>query len=164
MNSSGFGAKDRSSAHAKNQAPDLRRDLLALEAEARTLRPMATVLIIEDQPSARALMRSILEAGGHTVVEARNGREAMRVPMKPYDLVITDILMPDMDGLEVLRRIKRGHCDPLRRDLPVLVVSSGWANPNSDLLSVARALGADRTLSKSEIQSELLATVADMLH
>jgi CheY-like chemotaxis protein len=99
---------------------------------------MATVLIIDDQPSARALMRAILEAGGHSVVEASSGREALRSAIERHDLVITDILMPDMDGLEVLRRIKRGqggeHGPP-----PVLVVSSGWANRDSDLLSVAES-------------------------
>jgi CheY-like chemotaxis protein len=124
---------------------------------------MATVLIIDDQASARALMRSTLEAGGHTVVEAPNGREALRSPIERYDLVITDILMPEMDGLEVLRRIKGSPSSRVRRDVPVLVVSGGWGNPDSDLLSVAKALGADRTLSKSNIEADLLATVAEML-
>jgi CheY-like chemotaxis protein len=119
---------------------------------------MARILIADDQASVRSLIRSILEAAGHKVVEARNGQEAIRLSSEEDDLVVTDVLMPEKDGLEVVRHIKQQ-----KRKSPVLVVTSGWTNSEVDLLKVATTLGADRVLAKAKVRGELLAVVTEML-
>jgi CheY-like chemotaxis protein len=119
---------------------------------------MSRILVIDDQLSARSFIRDLLEGAGHTVVEAENGRRAVEVLTSAFDLVITDVLMPDVDGLEVVRHLKQ-----VNPGIPVLVVSAGWKDRAIDLLSMAKKLGADRTLSKWEVRAALLPTVADML-
>lgn len=120
---------------------------------------MSRILVIDDQASARGLIRGLLEGAGHAVVEAPDGRHAVEVlSSSPFDLVITDVLMPDVDGLEVVRHVKQTNAR-----IPVLVVSAGWKDHAIDLLSMAKKLGADRTLSKRQIRTGLLATVSEML-
>jgi CheY-like chemotaxis protein len=64
---------------------------------------MARILLIEDNDSVRTVLREALELAGHTVIEARNGAEGLALfPQAGADLVITDIVMPDKDGLDVL--------------------------------------------------------------
>ncbi|HLI11843.1 MAG TPA: response regulator [Alphaproteobacteria bacterium] len=119
---------------------------------------MARILITDDQGSVRGFVRAILEDAGHIITEARNGREALLALSRPHDLVITDVMMPDMDGLELLRHIKASA-----RNLPVLVITGGWANKGVDLLSVVKSLGADRALSKARLRTELLPAVSSLL-
>jgi CheY-like chemotaxis protein len=118
---------------------------------------MASILVVDDQASARVLVRQLLEGEGHAVTEASNGVEAVRALSPALDLVVTDVIMPEMDGLEVVRHVKN-----FRADLPVIVLTGGW-NAAADLLSVARRLGADRAISKGRIHAALKATVADVL-
>jgi CheY-like chemotaxis protein len=119
---------------------------------------MAQILIVDDQVSVRGVIRALLEAAGHTVVDTGNGKEALRLLGPDFDLLVTDVMMPDMDGLELIRHVRREF-----GDMPILTVTSGWGGDGPDLLSVARKLGSDRTLGKSMIQSDLVATVTRML-
>lgn len=119
---------------------------------------MARIFVIDDQASVRGVIRAVLSAAGHTVEEASDGSDAMERLSSDYDLVITDVLMPVMDGFEVVRRVKH-----LCRDLPVLAITAGLQDDALDLLDLARKLGADRTLSKSRIATQLAATVGEML-
>ena len=119
---------------------------------------MSRILVIDDQASVRGLIRQTLERAGHAVVEAADGRQAAAALRSTFDLVITDVLMPEMDGLEVIQHIKG-----MGSDTPVLVVSAGLKHSSLDLLSFSQKLGADRTLSKGDIRTALLDTVADML-
>jgi len=69
---------------------------------------MARVLLIDDDPLVRNILRQILELDGHMVVDAANGAVAMqRWSEQPADLIVTDILMPEKDGLEVIRELRR---------------------------------------------------------
>jgi two-component system response regulator (stage 0 sporulation protein F) len=69
---------------------------------------MATILIIDDEEPIRALLRTTLEAAGHTVVEAGNGRIGLDLyRFKPTDLIITDIAMPEMNGLDLILALTR---------------------------------------------------------
>ena len=69
---------------------------------------MATILIIDDEEPVRVLLRSALQADGYEVVEAVNGREGLELyRRKPADLVITDILMPELNGLDMLLELTR---------------------------------------------------------
>jgi len=66
------------------------------------------ILLIDDDPLARNILRQILELDGHMVVDAANGAVAMqRWSEQPADLIVTDILMPEKDGLEVIRELRR---------------------------------------------------------
>jgi two-component system chemotaxis response regulator CheY len=90
---------------------------------------MPRVLVVEDSVSARAFVRAVLEGadfaslqGGTEVVEASNGFDAMRLlPRGPYDLIITDINMTDINGLELIRFVRSSAH---HRTTPVLVIST----------------------------------------
>ncbi len=119
---------------------------------------MSHILIVDDQASVRGYIRNLLEAAGHTVVDAENGLDALRLLTTGFDLVISDVMMPDMDGLELIGHVKRKF-----REMPVLTVTGGWSADGVDLLAVARKLGADRALSKATLQTELIPTVTRLL-
>ena len=94
---------------------------------------MATILVVDDHPTARFLLRSVLQTLGHTVLEAPDGRAALTELSRRPDtaLLVTDLEMPGMGGLELLRALAE------RPELPKLVVSSCIAPPPLDGLGVA---------------------------
>lgn len=101
------------------------------------------ILVVDDYLLNRMQLQRTLEQQGHTVALAENGRQALEMLEEGrFDLVLLDILMPEMDGFEVLARLKG---DPARRDLPVIVISS-----LDEMESVIRciAMGAEDFLPK----------------
>jgi DNA-binding NtrC family response regulator len=110
---------------------------------------MAIILVIDDEKAVRDTMRRLLERRGHEVREAANGREALKAP-PDYDLVITDINMPEMDGIEVIMALAER-----RPGLPVIAISGGGRLPKDLLLSSADMLGAVQTLPKPFDLTEL---------
>jgi DNA-binding NtrC family response regulator len=114
---------------------------------------MARILLIDDEEAIRISLATLLRAARHTVVTAKEGREGLELQKKdPADLVITDIVMPGMDGFEFVRRI-RGNSP----DMPVIAICG---NPSSELyLHMAKALGADRTFTKPFAAQALLEAV-----
>jgi two-component system response regulator (stage 0 sporulation protein F) len=114
---------------------------------------MATVLIIDDEEAVRALLRFALEAAGHEVTEAVNGRQGLeRYRQRPMDLVITDILMPVMNGLDML-------LDLTREFLHTKVIAISGAGGEQNVLDVAKLLGARRTFHKPFSMPQLLHAV-----
>lgn len=117
---------------------------------------MSSILIIEDSEELRRLMSRALAAGGHEVRLASDGGEGLRLfRERPADVVITDIFMPDMDGLEFIREI--------RRDSPkvrIVAMSGGGSMGNVDILRSALHLGADGILAKPFRIQELLNVIA----
>jgi len=114
------------------------------------------VLVVEDSFTVRELQRSILEAAGYSVVTARDGRDALAVLDRDagVSLVITDLEMPELDGIGLTRAIRAG---PARSSLPVIIVTSRAAE--EDRLSGIEA-GADAYMAKGSFdQQALLATV-----
>jgi CheY-like chemotaxis protein len=103
---------------------------------------MPHVLLIEDDPFTGETLCSMLEASGHTVTWARDGKKAMVLLEggEAFDLVITDILMPDMDGLESIQYLKRE-----RPGLPVIAMTGQVDTP---YLRAAKLFGAKSTLNK----------------
>jgi len=98
---------------------------------------VATILIVDDQPTMRFLLRSILRSEGHAILEAEHGQAALAVLAAHADieLLITDIDMPVMDGLELLRALR------FRPTLPKLVVSGCSAAPPLADLGVSGFFG-----------------------
>jgi DNA-binding NtrC family response regulator len=105
---------------------------------------MAKLLVIDDEPSLRAAVARYLRLHGHDVIEAGNGAEALRLTAdESLDLVITDINMPEMDGIEVILALAQRN-----PGLPVIAMSGGGRMPKDTLLMSAELLGAVTTLAK----------------
>jgi DNA-binding response OmpR family regulator len=110
------------------------------------------VLIVDDEPFIRNLIRDTLKPRGFATGFAENGVEALKeLENGPYDLVITDVVMPEMEGFELLKRIKKGQ-----PNLPVIILT-GFSREHdiSDFL----LYGADEYLTKPFQVNELLAAV-----
>ena len=110
------------------------------------------LLIVEDEPEMRDLLRKVLEKEGYRISVADDGREASgRIAREDFDLVVTDMLMPSVGGIELLQAIRRSH-----PSLPVIIVTAfgDW-----DSYSRALALGAAAFISKPLRMSELTTAV-----
>ena len=117
---------------------------------------MADILVIDDDAQMRRLMARILGAAGHVVIEAADGRAGLNLfrAARP-GLVITDILMPEQEGIETIRIIAREA-----PDIPILAISG---SPGPGFLRMATSLGARAKLPKPFGAGELLAAVAELL-
>lgn len=105
---------------------------------------MASVLIIDDDPQIRDLWTDILEDEGYEVISAENGSTGVRiVQSRQIDVVVTDIIMPDKDGLETIIEIQ--SYNPAAK---IIAVSGGGEQLKTSFLPVAGALGAVATLQK----------------
>jgi CheY-like chemotaxis protein len=105
---------------------------------------MARILVIDDHTAMRVLLRDILEPEGHIIVDAANGAmgvEAFREA--PFDLVITDIIMPGQDGIDTIVQLKR-----LRPEQKIIVMSGGGRRNSPEFLRIASKLGATDVLAK----------------
>ncbi|MEO6116481.1 MAG: response regulator [Pseudolysinimonas sp.] len=113
--------------------------------------PSARVLVVDDEPNIRAVLRGYLEADGFSVREAADGEQALAaMTAGPVDVVVLDIMLPGMDGLEVLRRIRAGG------DTFVVVVSARTEEVDR-LLGLG--LGADDYITKPFSPREVVARV-----
>jgi CheY-like chemotaxis protein len=109
---------------------------------------VARILIVEDEPDIRFMMRLIFEGAGHKIMEARNGATGFKsVKATLPNLVVTDVMMPTMGGLEFIDRLR---FDPETAAIPILVVSG-----NSELAATANA-----RLRKPFLARELLSAAA----
>ena len=105
---------------------------------------MARILIIEDEPQMRRMIEQVLARAGHEVLVASNGRAGLDLFREEApDLVITDILMPEVDGLEIIRSLRREF-----PQLKIIAMSGGGATGKLQYLPEARKFGADTALSK----------------
>ena len=120
---------------------------------------MARILIIDDEPNLRSMLRRMLYQAGHQVSEAGNGAEGIELYEQDRpDLIITDILMPKKEGIETIIALHRA--DP---DLPIIAISGGGRSGGMDFLCVAEKLGACHTLSKPFRGDQLLSAVSESL-
>ena len=110
-----------------------------------------TILLVEDDESVRGVLRRMLERAGYTVVPTSNGKAALRTLEEGrFDLVITDIVMPEMDGIEFVRALRRMSVRP-----KVIAISGGRGSATS-YLAMALAFGAEATLAKPVSATELI--------
>ncbi len=118
-----------------------------------------SILVVEDEEGVRTVVRAALEQVGYRVTTATNGIEATRLLEDGgYELVLTDVLMPDKDGIEVISDLRR-ECP----ELPIIAMSGGGRLPRDGYLAIARHLGAHAILQKPFTVDELLATVDRLL-
>jgi len=121
---------------------------------------MALIVIVDDDDITRTLLGGPLAGLGHTVLEASNGMECLaHIKSARPDLVITDIFMPEMDGVELVRKI-----GALRLGIKILAMSSGQTRHGAmDFLDTVRGLGADQIFSKPINIKHVLQMVEDLL-
>jgi DNA-binding NtrC family response regulator len=115
------------------------------------------ILIIEDDINVRKMMYHMLASEEYKVSEASNGFEAdlfLQSKIK-YDLVITDIIMPEKDGIEVIRNLKQNH--PKTR---ILAISGGGKINSSNYLTTAKVLGAHSALQKPFLKKDLINAIS----
>lgn len=117
---------------------------------------MADILIVDDDQQVRELIRRALESAGHLCCEAADGAEALRTMQQlPFDLVITDIVMPEQDGFAMLLAVRKAS-----PGTPVIAISGALDQP---YLQDAKRLGAAGVISKPFEMRELLTVVEELL-
>lgn len=120
---------------------------------------MAYVLVVEDDPSVLEATKIILEDSGHVVDTAENGFTAMeRLEARDFDLVVTDILMPEKDGIELLQDIARNW-----PDLKVIAFSGGGQRRPVSYQKISRSFGASAFIHKPFTKTELVGHVNEVL-
>ena len=120
---------------------------------------MAHVLVVDDDADVRAVVRKVITKLGHQVWDVADGHEALRIlETSPVDLIISDVYMAAMDGMELLVRIQQ-----LELDAPVVVISGGGFKSRDEVLKIAAACGAVATLDKPFTVEQLRDTVEPLL-
>lgn len=114
------------------------------------------VLVVDDDPGVREVIRSMLEASGYSVLLAENGKEAMRVlKTEQADLILTDLVMPEQEGIETIKALRREY-----PEIKVIAMSGAFGG---DYLRIAAYLGAHATLAKPIQMEALLRLVEETL-
>jgi len=117
---------------------------------------MGRILVVDDDDAVRGVLQKTLSDAGYEVLSARDGREAMRlVATHPFDLVLTDLIMPDQEGIETIRE--------LHRDYPSIRIVAMSGAMDAVYLKTAELLGAGAALRKPIDGSELLRTLRELL-
>jgi YesN/AraC family two-component response regulator len=120
---------------------------------------MGKILIIDDEPYILLMLKKMIEKIGHEVDLASNGRDGMELFEKePADMVITDIIMPDKEGLEIILEMKKTH-----PDLKIIAISGGGRISPESYLECARHFGASRVFQKPFKQKEILSAVKELM-
>ena len=120
---------------------------------------MESILIIDDEAQIRSMVRLVLEREGYVVSEAPDGAEGIRLfREKPADLIITDLIMPNKDGIGMMLELKKEF-----PAVNIIAMSGGGLNRPDGYLLGAKKLGAVHTLAKPINRQELLRVVKDAL-
>ncbi|HNW57183.1 MAG TPA: response regulator [Bacteroidales bacterium] len=120
---------------------------------------MAGILIVEDEKELREMLKLSFVKRKYSVLEAENGKDAI-VHFRPSvtDLVVTDLIMPEEDGLKVIMKLKE-----LKPSIKIIAISGGGKVGPASYLNLAKALGADATFSKPFSINELIQRVEELL-
>ncbi|HUV65060.1 MAG TPA: response regulator [Sedimentisphaerales bacterium] len=120
---------------------------------------MAKILIVDDELALRHILRLTLERAGHEVIEAKDGEVGAKIlGIEKLDLMITDLIMPNREGIETIREARK--CQP---DLKIIAISGGGHSRGPDILDLAKKLGADRTYKKPFKPNEIAEAVDELL-
>ena len=120
---------------------------------------MQRILIIDDEPYILMMLKKMLERAGYEVDLASNGDEGLDLLRKsPSDLVITDIIMPEKEGLETIREMKR-----LQPQMKIIAMSGGGKISAENYLEAAKIFGASRIIEKPFTQQTMVSSVEELL-
>jgi CheY-like chemotaxis protein len=120
---------------------------------------MSRILLIDDDSLFRSILSATLRHFGHEVIEANDGTEGLQLfaHVNP-DLIITDLVMPEMEGFEVLMELRRRS--PL---VKIVVISGGVRGNTADFLDIAKRFGACAVLAKPFSNDALLSAIEELL-
>ena len=114
-----------------------------------------TILIADDEPSLRLLVRATLKSAGHTLIEATNGNDALSIARQVLpDLILLDVMMPGLSGFQVCTELRK---DKSTERIPVAILTAKGGHEDRD---TAKAAGANYFITKPFRPPELLAVVA----
>jgi DNA-binding response OmpR family regulator len=116
------------------------------------------IMVVDDDPGIRGALHVALSKAGYGVIQARNGEEALQLWRERADLVITDLHMPERNGIELILDLVA-----LGVRAPIIAITDGGRTKQMELLADARLLGAVRTVQKPFRLEEVLATVDELL-
>lgn len=117
------------------------------------------ILLVEDDSQLRSAISRLLSEHGFDVSEAENGRAAMQHMLRnPADLVITDMVMPEMDGVETIVALRRHY-----PGVKLIAISEGGFGPAENYLKIAGKLGAHKTFAKPLVPQELIGAIRELL-
>ncbi|ACL02015.1 response regulator [Desulfatibacillum aliphaticivorans] len=120
---------------------------------------MARILVVDDDVNITSMLRRLFQRRGYDVDEAINGKQALQVMDQNLpDLVITDIIMPEMEGAELIMEIRKRA-----PGVKIIAISGGGRIQPADYLDLAEKLGAECSFAKPVKQSDMLAAVERLL-
>lgn len=129
--------------------------MLKFESIVPMIQDVAFILLIDDDDLFRGSIQKALRRKGHKVVQAANGREGVKIYCEQApDLVITDLVMPDCEGLETILEIKS-----FKNDARIVAMSGGLSGAAMDMLDLARRMGAMSTIAKPFALQALMSVV-----
>lgn len=120
---------------------------------------MARIVVMDDDEQVRELLQDILQANNHEVMVAEDGAQGM-IKCREFqpDLVITDIVMPEQEGIETISKLRQEY-----PDLKVIAVSGGGQVAPETYLKIAECMGANRTLPKPFKRKDILDAIDELL-
>lgn len=120
---------------------------------------MPSILIIDDDPQVLAMLRQRLMRNGYEVIEAADGKEGVKIYREnPTDLIITDLIMPEKEGIEIIIELRRDF-----PDIKIIAMSGGGRVSPDQYLPMAKGLGARYTFAKPIEMEELLQAINELL-
>lgn len=120
---------------------------------------MKRILVIDDDVQVRGMLRAVLQEAGYEILEAEDGNKGLRLFRdNEVDLIITDIIMPDKEGLETIMDLKRESSD-----VRIIAISGGARVGPFSYLTLAEKFGAHRVFSKPLPMQELLKAIEELL-
>ena len=120
---------------------------------------MARILVIDDDKIMNSMVVQMLKEAGYEVKSALDGKHGLKLlDAKTFDLIVTDIIMPEIEGLEMIRVVRA-----INRKIPIIAISGGGKMRPENYLKMAQGLGADYTFEKPFGKDPFLAAVRDCL-
>ncbi len=116
---------------------------------------MARILLVDDDENFRTMLRITLQRIGHQITEAGDGSMAITLcAQNAYDAVMMDLIMPDKEGMETIVEMRKNH-----PSIKIIAMSGGGRMSARDILTMAKAVGADQILAKPFENGELVNTL-----